>query len=74
VTPEGAFTAYQFRGRSGLKPGKYAVTFEPAAPLIQDGKMRDNPVPEKYRAINTTPYRVEVKADVRNKFEFKLEG
>jgi hypothetical protein len=74
VTPEGTFTAYQFRGVSGLKPGKYAVTFEPAVPLVVDGKQKDNPVPEKYRAINTTPFRVEVKSDARNKFEFKLEG
>ena len=73
VALDGAFTAYQSRGLPGLKPGKYAVTFAPAAPLIDDGKKRDNPVPEKYRAIDKTPYKVEVKPDVRNRFEFKLE-
>jgi hypothetical protein len=73
VSPDGTFKAYQFRGPAGLKAGQYAVTFAPAPGLIVDGKMKDNPVPEKYRAANTTPLRIEVKADVKNKFEFKLE-
>ena len=40
---------------------------------VVEEKKKDNPVPEKYRAIDKTPYRVEVKPDVRNRFEFKLE-
>jgi hypothetical protein len=74
VMADGSFKVYQSRGPAGLKAGRYAVTFAPAAGLIDDGKKRDNPVPEKYRALNTTPFRVEVRADVRNKFEFKVEA
>jgi hypothetical protein len=70
---DGLFTVYQSRGNAGLKPGRYVVTFAPASALIQDGKMRENPVPEKYRTFTTTPYRVDVKADQRNRFEFQLE-
>jgi serine/threonine-protein phosphatase CPPED1 len=74
VSSDGSFKVYQFRGSAGLKPGKYAVTFAPAAGVVVDNVKRDNPVPEKYRAANTTPFRVEVKADMRNRFEFKLEA
>ncbi|QVL31300.1 metallophosphoesterase [Telmatocola sphagniphila] len=70
---DGSFTVYQHRGPAGLKAGRYAVTFAPTTSLIIDSTKKDNPVPEKYRAANTTPYRVEVKVDVRNRFEFKLD-
>lgn len=70
---DGAFVVYQTRGPAGLVPGRYAVTFALAPTLIQDGKPRENPIPEKYQALNKTPYRVDVKADVRNRFEFKIE-
>ena len=72
IQADGRFTVYQNRGAAGLKPGRYAVTFAPAAGLIDDGKKADNPVPEKYRQLNTTPLRIEVKADVRNRFAFEL--
>jgi serine/threonine-protein phosphatase CPPED1 len=72
VLTEGRFAVYQNRGAAGLKPGRYAVTFAPAPGLIDDGRKRDNPVPERYRALNTTPLRVEVKADTRNVFAFDL--
>jgi hypothetical protein len=73
VQADGAFKVYQSRGPAGLKAGRYAVTFSPYLGSIVDNAKKDNPVPEKYRAVNTTPYRIEVKADVRNRFEFKIE-
>jgi hypothetical protein len=74
IGADGAFTVFQYRGAAGLKPGRYAVTFEQSPQLIVDGQKADNPVPEKYRTVTKTPYRVEVKADQRNRFEFKLES
>jgi hypothetical protein len=73
IGADGAFTVYQYRGAAGLKPGRYAVTFDLAPTLIVTEKKPDNPVPEKYRTVTKTPFRVEVKADGRNRFEFKLE-
>lgn len=73
VGVDGEMTVYQNRGPLGLKPGRYAVTFEPAAKTIVDGVVRDNPVPEKYRTPSKTPLRIEVKPDVRNRFEIALE-
>jgi hypothetical protein len=74
VLRDGTYTAYQNRGPAGLKPGRYAITFAPATPQIVDGKMKENPVPEKYRAANTTPLRIDVKAERINSFDFKLES
>ncbi len=68
----GRYTLYQNRGVPGIKPGRYVVTFAPAAGLFDDGRKRDNPVPERYRALHTSPLRVEVKADTRNVFNFDL--
>jgi 3',5'-cyclic AMP phosphodiesterase CpdA len=76
VTPDGTFAIYGTRREAaGLKPGRYAVTFEPAAPLVVDpaaAPPAENPIPEKYRNLTTTPFRVTVEADKANKFEFKL--
>jgi hypothetical protein len=74
VNADGTFKIFQHRGPAGLKAGHYTVTFAPAAGLIVDGTKKENPVPEQYRSARTTPYRVEVKPDVRNKFEFKLQA
>ena len=74
LTLDGSFTVYQHRGPAGLKAGRYAVTFAPTAAFIIDNRKKDNPVPEKYRDAKTTPYQVEVKKDVRNRFEFKIDG
>jgi hypothetical protein len=71
VMPDGSYALYG--PRAGLKPGRYVVTFNLAQPIVNDGAPRDNPVPEKYRQAATTPYRVEVKADVKNEFNFKIE-
>ena len=72
VLADGRFAVYQNRGAAGLKPGRYAVTLAPAAPRVVTGKPVENPVPERYRALTTTPLRVEVKADTRNLFTFDL--
>jgi hypothetical protein len=74
VMADGTFKVYQYRGPAGLKMGKYAVTFAPAPGLIVAEKRPENPVPEKYRSAANTPYRVEIKADMRNRFEFKIES
>jgi serine/threonine-protein phosphatase CPPED1 len=73
VMADGSFMMYGPRGATGLKAGRYVVTFNVAQPIVIDGKARDNPVPEKYRQVTTTPYRVEVKADGKNEFTFKIE-
>jgi hypothetical protein len=74
VNADGSFKVFQNRGPAGLKAGRYTVTFAPAAGLIVDGTKAENLVPAQYRSAQTTPYRVEIKADMRNKFEFKLES
>jgi hypothetical protein len=74
VMADGTFKVYQNRGPAGLKGGNYTVTFAPAPGLIVAEKRPENPVPEKYRSAANTPYRVEVKADMRNRFEFKLDS
>lgn len=58
---------------AGLKPGRYAVTFALAQPLVIDGQPRENPIAERYQRLNTTPFRVEVTADGPNRFPFDLE-
>jgi len=75
TTLEGTFAIYGFRGGSGLKPGRYAVTFEMAAPLVIDANAKpvESTIPEKYRALNTTPLRVEVKDGQPNRFDLKIE-
>jgi hypothetical protein len=70
---DGSYTVQQHRGPTGLKAGRYAVTFAPTTPLTVDNREKENPVPEKYRDPKTTPFQVEVKKDVRNRFDFKLE-
>ncbi len=71
---DGSYTVQQHRGPTGLKAGRYAVTFAPSPAFLVDNRNKDNPVPEKYRDATTTPYRVDVKKDVRNRFDFKLDG
>lgn len=74
VTPDGSYAIYAPRGAAGLKPGRYAVTFTLAQPIVNDVKQPPtNPVPEKYRQVTTTPYRVEVKSEGKNEFTFKIE-
>jgi serine/threonine-protein phosphatase CPPED1 len=75
VFADGTFNIYTNRGAQGLAPGRYAVTFTLAESLVIDPKAEkaENPIPEKYRALNTTPLRIEVKKDGSNKFEFVLE-
>jgi hypothetical protein len=76
---DGTYAIYATRQKTelkpGLKPGKYAVTFEPAAPLVIDAKAKpiESKVPEKYRMLTTTPIRVEVKAEQPNRFDLKIE-
>ena len=74
VQLDGSYTVQQHRGPAGLKAGRYAVTFAPTTALLLDNRKKDNPVPEQYRDAKTTPYTVEVKKDVRNRFDFKLES
>jgi hypothetical protein len=71
---DGSYTVQQHRGPAGLKAGRYAVTFAPTTSMIIENRNKENPVPEKYRDAKTTPFTVEVKKDVRNRFEFKLES
>jgi serine/threonine-protein phosphatase CPPED1 len=74
VSVDGAFTMYANRGAPGVRAGKYAVTIDLAPSLVIDPKaMPENPVPEKYRKLNTTPLRIEVKKDEPLKLDFKLE-
>jgi 5-hydroxyisourate hydrolase-like protein (transthyretin family) len=72
---DGTYSIYGTRKTAGLKPGKYAVTFDTAAPLVIDTKAApiENRVPEKYRALNTTPIRVEVRDGSTNRFDLNLE-
>jgi predicted phosphodiesterase len=74
VGADGKFKVYDNRGPAGLRAAQYSVTVVPARGLIVDGMRPENPVPEKYRSATTTPFRVEVKVDMRNKFEFNLEA
>ena len=72
---DGTFAIYGVRGAAGLKPGRYAVTFETAGPLVIDATAKpvESTVPENYRALNTTPLRVEVKDGQPSRFELKIE-
>ncbi len=70
---DGSYTVYQHRGPVGLKAGRYAVTLAPTTDFIIDNRNKENPVPEKYRDAKTTPWQVEAKKDVRNRFDLKLE-
>lgn len=74
VAADGSYLIYAPRGASGLKPGRYAVTFTLAQPIVNGPNPPENPVPEKYRQTNTTPHRVEVKAGGKNEFDFKIES
>jgi hypothetical protein len=73
VGADGKFKVAQPGGATGLRAGQYTVTVTANRGLIVDGMRVENPVPEKYRSATTTPLRVEVKTDVRNKFEFNLD-
>ncbi|MGL6075653.1 MAG: metallophosphoesterase family protein [Fimbriiglobus sp.] len=75
VFADGTFNIYSNRGAQGLRPGRYAVTFTQTEPFTIDPKAetKEISVPTKYRALNTTPLRVEVTKDGQNKFEFVLE-
>lgn len=75
TTFDGTYAIYSMRMRAGLKPGKYAVTFEPAQPLVIDSKAKpiENTIPEKYRELSTTPIRVEVKEGQPNRIDLKIE-
>ena len=75
IGSDGGYNVYGNRGTAGLRPGRYAVTFVPSPPLIVDAKAAaaENPVPEKYRALTTTPFRVEVTKGGPNTFDFALE-
>ena len=74
VGADGKFKVYQHRGPAGLKAGQYFVTVAPTRGLIVEGIGPENPVPTQYRSATTTPLRVQVNADMRNRFEFKLEA
>jgi hypothetical protein len=74
VKADGTFALY---GRKGvpIKPGKYSVTFAPAAPFVDDPAVGQtlNPVPEKYRKPLTTPLSVTVKDGGPNQFDFDVK-
>ena len=73
IGQDGTFAISARRGSSGLKPGRYAVTFIVTPSLVIDGKPKPaNPVPEKYRSLSKTPFHVEVKPG-ENRFEFAME-
>ncbi len=75
IAADGTYIVYANRSVRGLKPGRYAVTFAAAPSLIvEPNRNAENPVPEKYRGLSTTPFRIEVKAGVRNEFDFDLTG
>jgi len=74
VGADGKFKVYQHRGPAGLKAGQYFVTVAPTRGLILNGRSPENPVPTQYRSAATTPIRVQVNADMRNRFEFKLQA
>lgn len=75
TTLDGSFAVYPARIAPSLKPGKYVVTVSAAEPIPVDAKAppRETTVPEKYRSVTTTPWTVEVKADVSNRFELVIE-
>jgi len=75
VGSDGTFAIYGTRKGPGLKAGRYAVTFEVAASVVIDPKapLAESTVPMKYRALNTTPFRLEVKEGETNRFTFKIE-
>ncbi len=75
IGSDGGYTIYGNRGTAGLRPGRYAVTFAPSENLIIDATAAkpDNPVPEKYRTLNATPFRVEVTKGGPNTFDFAVE-
>jgi serine/threonine-protein phosphatase CPPED1 len=74
VRADGTFALY---GRKGVpvKPGKYFVTFAPAAAFVDDPKADApaNPIPEKYRKPQTTPLTATVKVGGPNQFEFDVK-
>ncbi len=76
ITQDGTFTIYGPRKGAGLKAGRYAVTFDMAPGIVIDMKapMAENRVPEKYRMLNTTPFREDVKENTANRFTFILES
>jgi len=73
IEADGKYIVYAHRGARGVKPGRYAVTFAPATSLIVDPmKKLDNAVPEQYRTLSKTPFRIEAKKGERNQFDFVL--
>ena len=72
---DGSFAVYGVRAAAGLKPGRYVVTLAAAAPLVIDPKAKPRAVafPEKFTALHTTPWKIEVKADATNRFELSLD-
>ena len=72
---DGSFAVYGTRTGPGLKPGKYVVTVGAAAPLVIDPKAtpREVDIPAKHTALNTTPFKVEVKADATNRFTLTID-
>lgn len=72
---DGSFAVYGAKAGEGLKPGRYAVTLTAAEPLVVDPKAtpREVAIPAKYAALNTTPWRVDVKAGTPNRFELVVE-
>ena len=74
VKADGTFALYGRRA-APIKAGKYIVTFEPAASLIDDpaADKTKNPVPDKYRKMRTTPFTATVKDGGPNQFDFDVK-
>ena len=76
IEADGSYTVYANRGARGVKPGRYAVTFAPATSLVIDPKKAtaENPVPEQYRTLSKTPFKVDVLKGEAQNFDFALTG
>lgn len=74
LNEDGSFEIFAQRGVRGVRPGRYAVTIVPAPSIVVDPSRpaAENPVPEKYRSVSQTPFRVTITKDETNEFSFQL--
>lgn len=68
MAEDGTFTMYTRKPGDGVYKGKYAVTFT----VLKDPNFGGLMIPEKYAAIDDTPFTIEVTAD-RNDLLFQLD-
>jgi len=75
TSKSGDFEIFGERGAMGLKPGRYRVSFNQAAPLVVDPnlKRKEIVIADRFKTKETTPIEVEVKENDGTPFKFEIE-